>query len=194
MTVFPDGDCDMPANVEGPIQSVKLPVVKYRRTLDAMKSTMQLMVAAISLLVAGCKVASELRPIPATTLPSVSVDELNDHVPVIGRLGKPLGEIVIISGRVVRPGERNDYWSENMAHNLFAVETVEKHPLKTDIEIYLPRDVELPKGGTVRLVGYEDGGFINPPSMAGKYDPELWMMQSTGRHFHTEFYALKILP
>jgi len=157
-----------------------------------MNSANQLIAGAIATLLIGCKISPQAAV--TTTMTSVTVAELNDHVPVIGWLGKPLGTIVTISGRAVRSGERNDYWSVNMARNLFAVESVDGNRLKADIEIIMPRNVTFPKEGTVRFVGYEDGGFINPPGEAGEYDPELRMMQTNGRHFQTRFYALKVLP
>jgi hypothetical protein len=127
----------------------------------------------------------------------ISVDDLNKNVSIIGRLGKPLGTILTIQGRPVQPGERNDYRSNNIAHNLFQVESVDGQPIPPmDIQIDLQPGEKFPASGQIGWIGYEDGGFEGIPPQANKMPISASQphIQSRGRSFITRFHALQPAP
>ena len=122
--------------------------------------------------------------------PSVKSDTLGKSVSVIGPLGQPLGKVILIEGKLVPQNERLDYWSANMAKNLFAVEKVDGKPLSRPfwIELVLPNSMGQLKGEYAKYEGYQTGGFVNVPdeAVAAFYD---FPPQSNGWHFHVVFHV-----
>lgn len=156
------------------------------------------MILVAALLCGGCSQETKCHLVPKPwSPPSVSVDDLNGKVSVIGRLGKALGTMVTIRGRVIQPGERNDYWSNNMAHNLIQVESVDGQAIQPmDMQIDLQPNEKFPANGEVAWIGYEDGGFEGLPPQTNKMlmSASQPVIQGRSRLFVTTFHALKPAP
>lgn|GEM_PF-1009992 len=107
---------------------------------------------------------------------------------IIGWLGRPLGEIVLIEGVVAKPSLSK----EHSGATLLNVHSVNGHKLrKTPVFQFDPWLAELKKpktGERFRYTGYETGGFRGMPARAFEFVPPV---ATTGFHFETSFVILR---
>lgn len=144
----------------------------------------------VFVLSAGCSQDTQCHLVPRPwQSPSVSVDDLNGKVAVIGRLGKPLGTIVTIRGQLVQPQEKGE-------DNLFRIESVDGQAITPiNMEIVLFPGEKFPTGGEAGWIGYEDGGFEGVPQQAMPNSTSQPLFQTrVGRAFITRFHATKPAP
>jgi hypothetical protein len=128
---------------------------------------------------------------PADLRQSVKAEQLGDSVTVIGPLDQPLGKLIVIEGKLVPQIDRLDYWSANVANNLFGVEKVNGKALghRAWIELVLPPSLGKLKDGYATFEGYQDGGFVNVPDDAVQVTSD-FPPQSNGWHFHVVFHVI----
>ena len=143
----------------------------------------------------------EARRVP-TSLPSETTDKCiitsvnysdlsQGKITVIGPLYIPLGDLTRIRGALVPETEKSDYWSVNIARNLFAVVDVNGVELSRPvrIQLVLPVSMRIEPGRTYELLGYQDGGFINPPPNI--FDGSVQVNRSFEVEFHVYEYPTK---
>jgi hypothetical protein len=126
---------------------------------------------------------------PPELAKAIPVSVLNDRQ-VIGRLGHPLGTIVVVEG-VVADGSYTKAKADD-GHTLLRVQGVNEKRLAEEQVFHfgsLLERVEKPKAGaTYKFSGYETGGFTGLPTKAFDY---VGLIASTDYGFTTDFVVLR---
>lgn len=120
---------------------------------------------------------------------SVRASDLHSKIAIIGPLGKPLGQLMTLSGSIVRTRTKGD-------PTLFRVTHLEGKALGSPIE--LPYSVPawlsiktLKTARTLTLRAYQTGAMVGIPHDAMK---ETVFVQTTSFTFRTELVLLKEVP
>jgi hypothetical protein len=108
---------------------------------------------------------------------AVPADQLNQRYQLVGKLHRPLGEVLSVEGFIV-PGEFKGYESNTQLR----VTRIGDQPIQEDIQISLAnltpairgqRKPDAKLGTHYRFRGYETGGFVgHPPKL---WDPMEWL-------------------
>lgn len=131
----------------------------------------------------------------------VNYSQLSQDVEVIGALGQPLGNLLVVEGSLFarKPDEQIPKIYESKT--VFVADRVDGEPLKTPVHIFIKpawnseyEDLE-PKR-KVKLVGYEDGGFVAESEEVWTYRRKRGEGEAarTQRHFSVDFYVLDVQP
>ena len=122
---------------------------------------------------------------------SVNYTDLGVNVPVIGVLGRPLGEIAEVQGEVIDSSETG--YKDDSGKILFRVKMINGVSLDKDKVVALRffpwSGIEEPKPGDKKVfIGYESGEFTGIPPKAFDYIPAV---TTTMYHFDTYFQVCK---
>lgn len=150
-----------------------------------------LALALVLLLAAGCSHPPDPGRLAAPATRPVSLEEIRERG-VAGRLGRPLGTIIRVSGGVVE--NASEAKADAGQPFLIRIDSVDGMLLPLPV-IFPAADVlrsqeqaTLKVGDRFTATGYERGGFRGSP--AGEFD-YVQPYATYGFHFHTEFVVLK---
>lgn len=127
--------------------------------------------------------------------------QLGHDVEVIGALGRPLGTVLVVEGSLFerKPDEQIPKIYESKT--VFVADRLDGEPLKTPVHIFIKpawnsEYEDLVPKQKVKLVGYEDGGFVAESEEVWAYrrkrgEGDVARMQ---RHFNVDFYVLDVKP
>lgn len=127
----------------------------------------------------------------------VNYSQLGQDVEVLGVLGQPLGKVLVVEGSLFQrtPDEQIPKIYEDKT--VFVAENVNGEPLKRPVRIFIKpawnsEYEDLKPKRRMKLVGYEDGGFVAESEEVWTYrrkrgEGEAARMQ---RHFSIDFYVL----
>lgn len=144
----------------------------HQRTRDPMQRTF-IRVVSLTLIVGACALSrGQLKPL--TRPAPISLPELHDRG-VLGRLGRPLGTVVEVSGTVVVNDARAKGHDDEPF--LLQVETVDGHKL-VEPQAFFSSDMPLIRerpslkvGDAFKCAGYERGGYQGSPEGESRYVP-----------------------
>lgn len=130
---------------------------------------------------------------------SISWEGLGTKTKILGRLGRPLGDLLRVEGTTVHSNYIRDKGEQ--AEFLLRVTSVEGREIEEPTVLrlrffpFLGIDEDIPASTKLSLVGYEDGNLIGVPSAAMEHIREVaGMVPATqGWHFSTHFRVLENL-
>jgi hypothetical protein len=138
-------------------------------------------------LVRSGKTSADQPPEPAKPIPA---SDLHNR-PVIGRLDRPLGTIVVVEG-VVADGSYTKAKGDE-GQTLLRVRAVNGKRLAEEQVFYFGALLERPEkprvGTTFNYSGYETGGFVGLPTKAFDY---VGLIAIPGYAFMTNFVVLRV--
>lgn len=131
----------------------------------------------------------------------INYSQLGQDVEVIGALGRPLGKVLVVEGSLFQrnPDERIPKIYESKT--VFVAERVDGEPLKRPVHIFIKpawnsEEEDLEPKRKVKLVGYEDGGFVAESEDVWAYRRKRGEGEAARyqRHFNVDFYVLDAQP
>lgn len=149
--------------------------------------------ACVSLLVLLCSVCRAEYQLSKVC----SIEQLSEKPPV-GRLGQPLGTVIVIEGtyRLEPDGEIGGFIVTKTPWRRLRVDKVNGTELSAAVEFEIDHDLLIQKldpkhGEPFRLRGFETGGFVGYPEEAEGLLTDT-VARAYGRMaFHSSFYALR---
>jgi hypothetical protein len=120
----------------------------------------------------------------------IPVKKLGREFRILGKTGRPLGELMTVQGVVVE-GEWKGYddGPNIVLQRVNGRASQEAIQIATRSFLSTEPDHSLIVGRTYELRGYEDGGYVGTP--AAVFEGKFWYAQTSDFHFHTAFVVMK---